>query len=321
MPGRLLSLSLVTGAYVACISAAYLSLQMLPHNVTCAGGWLHPATPFGPLLAVLWGDIVATVVIWLFSLIFDNSSFYDPYWSVIPVARAAYLVSLSNSQAVSGRTLLCVGSLCFWALRLTINWIRGWTGLQHEDWRYVEMRGWFPAGCLGRAVYWVVGSFGGIHMFPTLMVWLANVPLYPALVTGTAPLSVWDYVAFAICIAAATLQFVADEQMRAFRRRPNKGKEACMEEGVWRFCRRPNYLGELSFWWGQCLFAYAAEPSSMYFAIWGAIVIHALFVFASGPWMDRRQLARRPTTFRNYMSRTTTMFLPWPPAAKGEKTT
>ena len=27
-----------------------------------------------------------------------------------------------------------------WAVRLTWNWARGWTGLGHEDWRYVDIR-------------------------------------------------------------------------------------------------------------------------------------------------------------------------------------
>ena len=39
--------------------------------------------------SLLWtaaaADIAATLVVFVFSLILDNSSVYDPYWSVAPV--------------------------------------------------------------------------------------------------------------------------------------------------------------------------------------------------------------------------------------------
>jgi len=38
------------------------------------------------------------------------------------------------------RLLLAFTLVTFWAVRLTWNWARGWTGLTHEDWRYVDLR-------------------------------------------------------------------------------------------------------------------------------------------------------------------------------------
>ena len=39
---------------------------------------------FHPVLVVLVLDILATLTIFLFSVLFNNSSLYDPYWSVVP---------------------------------------------------------------------------------------------------------------------------------------------------------------------------------------------------------------------------------------------
>ena len=39
----------------------------------------------------LAADVVATVVVFGFSLALDNSSMYDPYWSVAPVPIVALL--------------------------------------------------------------------------------------------------------------------------------------------------------------------------------------------------------------------------------------
>ena len=37
-------------------------------------------------LKLLFTDIFATIVIFIFSCIFSNASIYDPYWSVQPIA-------------------------------------------------------------------------------------------------------------------------------------------------------------------------------------------------------------------------------------------
>ena len=43
-------------------------------------------------LDILLAHIVATVVIFIFSVIYKNSSLYDPFWSVIPLPIFIYLI-------------------------------------------------------------------------------------------------------------------------------------------------------------------------------------------------------------------------------------
>src|SRR5205085_12467534 len=43
-----------------------------------------------PILVALVADSAATIAVFAFSMAFDNSSFYDPYWSVAPFAIASY---------------------------------------------------------------------------------------------------------------------------------------------------------------------------------------------------------------------------------------
>lgn len=52
------------------------------------------------------------------------------------VARLSYI----GPQVPWERTLLVCLAVGIWAFRLTYNWIIGWTGLNHEDWRYLQMR-------------------------------------------------------------------------------------------------------------------------------------------------------------------------------------
>jgi steroid 5-alpha reductase family enzyme len=262
-------------------------------------------TLFGPG-APAWekiaaADGAATVAVFAFSVVFDNSSFYDPYWSVAPMLIAPALAAQSVASVPSVRRALVVALVLAWGARLTYNWARGWQGLAHEDWRYVDHRG------KGRP-YWVV-SFVGFHMMPTIWVYLGCLSLVPAIVSGTRPVGVLDGVAFAVTAAAIALEAIADQQLRAFRLAlATPGR--ILDTGVWAMCRHPNYLGELTFWWGLYLFALAADPS-WWWAVVGPLSITLLFALLSVPLIDRRSLARRPG-YRDHMQRVPALFpRPW----------
>ena len=126
-----------------------------------------------PIMRTLAADVVATLVIFGWSYAYDNSSFYDAYWSVIPPAIAVYWVMLAEPTVPALRTNGLLLVIFLWGIRLTWNWARGWTGLDHEDWRYVDFRTQFPRA------YWLV-SLGGIHFLPTLTVLAGLVLAWPA---------------------------------------------------------------------------------------------------------------------------------------------
>ncbi|MCE9579130.1 MAG: DUF1295 domain-containing protein [Deltaproteobacteria bacterium] len=235
-----------------------------------------------PWRAMLIGDVAATIVVFAWSVALDNSSVYDPYWSVAPMVFAPWLAL--NGAAPTARGVIVTALMLAWGARLTWNWARGWQGLAHEDWRYVDIRD------KTRRLYWPV-SFLGIHLMPTLMVYLGSLALVPAL-TIDRPLGPLDLAAALVTIGAIALEATADAQLRAFRRSaPPAG--AIMARGLWGWSRHPNYLGEISFWWGLGLFALAADPGA-WRALAGAAVITLLFVFISVPLLDRRSVARRP---------------------------
>jgi steroid 5-alpha reductase family enzyme len=169
---------------------------------------------------------------------------------------------------------------------LTWNWARGWTGLDHEDWRYIMLRE--KTG----AFYWFV-NFGGIHMVPTLVVFAGCLALYPALASGERPFGVLDVAATILTAGAIWLEGTADNQLRRFRL-GNPPADAMLETGVWARSRHPNYLGEILFWWGLWLFGVAADPATWWWTIAGPVSISVLFRFVSLPMIETRMLERRP---------------------------
>jgi steroid 5-alpha reductase family enzyme len=244
---------------------------------------------YTPLERILYADIAATLVIFVSSVLANNSSMYDAYWSVIPGLIAAYYIYLDPAPTRSWIIFVLVE---LYAIRLTVNWIKGWPGIQHEDWRYVDFRknvgNW----------YWLV-SLAGLHFFPTVMVFLGCIALYPAMLLPQVELNWLDYLAAFVTFAAVAIEYISDEQMRTFRANPdNKGK--VMTSGLWAWSRHPNYVGETMFWFGLFLFCLASNADWVWYSLIGPVAMYLMFQFASIPMMEKRSAARRP----NYLDAT-----------------
>jgi steroid 5-alpha reductase family enzyme len=250
----------------------------------------------------LSADVLATLVVFAFSFRYRNSSFYDPYWSVIPPLLAVWWMWRHPASLDDTRAWLVQGLVWLWAIRLTTNWSVYWGGLQHEDWRYPIVRA--RAG-----KYAVLADLGGIHLVPTLQVFLGCLPIYAVMSRPGAPLGVLDGLAFLVTLGAVAIELVADLQLHAFIARRQPG--TMIMSGLWGWSRHPNYFGELSFWWGLMLFGLAAAPGQWAWIIPGALAMTWLFVFISVPFMDRRSLERRPA-YAEYMRKVSAL-VPLPP--------
>jgi steroid 5-alpha reductase family enzyme len=100
-----------------------------------------------------------------------------------------------------------------------------------------------------------------------------------------------DVIAAAVTLGAIVLETTADRQLNQHRRSASETAQI-LDQGLWARCRHPNYLGEVSFWWGVYLFGLAASPAHWWLVI-GPLAMTGLFVGVSVPWMDRHLLARK----------------------------
>lgn len=237
------------------------------------------------LIRFFIADVVATGLIFAFSFIFKNSSFYDPYWSVIPIVLSLGFIYFANEEANLIRQWVVFALVAAWGLRLTFNWARGWQGLHHEDWRYVDFQEKMPK------VYWLV-SFSGIHLFPTVMVFLGCIPLWSSQSLNVHAFGVIDLIALLITALAILIEGVADNQLRKFRLN-NTEKGKILNTGLWAYSRHPNYFGEMLFWWGLFLFVFSHDYNLWWMGI-GTLAITLLFILYSVPALDERSKACRP---------------------------
>jgi steroid 5-alpha reductase family enzyme len=272
-PDRRISFSALLLAYLvagaAALTAAAIARRFVPS--------LHP------VLAAAAADLLATIVVFAFSAGFDNSSIYDPYWSVAPVPIALFWLFASGGAGTRPRQAAVLILLAAWAVRLTVNCLARWRGLAHEDWRYAGYRR------LG-AGYWPV-SFLGFHLMPTLFVFLGCLPLWPALTAGGRATGVLDAAALVVTAGAIGIEAVSDLQLQRFLSRRKSGRRL-IDEGLWKLLRHPNYLGEVALWWGLWLFGLAADPS-WWWTIAGPTAITLMFLLVSVPMMNRHLSGRR----------------------------
>ena len=248
----------------------------------------------------IWLDIVtahlaSTLIIFSFSLIFKNSSLYDPFWSVMPFFIFLYLVfNVEIDEPTFGRFILIGIPITYYAVRLTWNWAKSWEGLNDEDFRYLNLYATFGN------FKWFINLFG-IHLFPTFMVNICLFPLYYAISINTEPLNFIDWFFCLFTFLAVLLEHISDEQMHKFKAQQDNVSKT-MKNGLWKYSRHPNYLGEILFWFGIFGFSLSQSLENWWLIVFPFSML-LMFVFASIPMMDNRSLDRRED-YLEYMEET-----------------
>ena len=232
------------------------------------------------LVALFLADVVATVVVWGFGLFYKNVSVYDPYWSVAPPVMFTIWAFYKSTFTLP--VVLLLIAVWYWGIRLTGNWAYTFKGLAHEDWRYTRYR-----ETQSPFVFQIINFFG-LNMMPTVLVFAAMLPGF-GLFESTEATNMLTWLGFAICISAATLQLVADTQIHRFHE--EHPGQYC-DVGFWKHGRHPNYLGEISMWWG--VWTMYASVYGLDCLILAPVAMTALFLFISIPMMERRQLQNKP---------------------------
>lgn len=254
--------------------------------------------PITHLASYLIADVAATVFVWLTGLCFRNASIYDPYWSIAPIVLTiGFIYKLYPIYTIDTMGILYLIIFTLWGVRLTLNWMIGWHGFQQQDWRYTMLKEKMPK-------LWPITNFFGINMMPTIIVFINMIPVYYS--TRFYPLNVLTILGGLICLSAILLQSVSDSQIRKFKAaHTNMGMN--MESGLWRYSRHPNYLGEVSLWWGIWLMQISVLPN-VWWTVFAPILMTMLFVFISIPMMENK-LKQSKQGYTEYIKNTSMLLL------------
>ena len=260
--------------------ALSLAFVYLLYAIAFVGGYFSSIWIDNIYYQLAFMDIVATLIIWVFSIVLKNTSLYDPYWSLTPWVIATYLLFAYKVHNVY--TFILYVAFSIWSWRLTINWMITFDDLSWEDWRYKSYREKY-----GRFVFEFINLLG-FMMMPTILVFAGLIPLILLLVNGANAFSLFGS---AIILLGTLLEFFADHDMHSFLKETTERK-VC-DRGLWKYSRHPNYLGENLIWIGLYVALVVSLPQYWYYFV-GALLIFLLFEFISIPLMEKRQISRRP---------------------------
>ena len=278
--GRAWSFAIIALVYAIAIAVGIVSYIYMPFTF-----WLN----------LLIADIIATVTVFIFSLIFRNASVYDPYWSVQPIVIViGFAIGSGNLYGVQ---LLAMIAVLLWGVRLTANWAYTFYGMGYQDWRYTMLH-----DNTGKA--YPVINFIGIHLVPTLVVYGCVLPVVFTFVENPT-YNFGATIFFTLSVAATVLQAIADIQMHRYRKNRTG---PFIRNGLWKYSRHPNYLGEILMWWGIAL-SYVCIAPARWYLIAGAVANTLLFLCVSIPMADKRQA--RKEGFDEYKKQTRMLLPIW----------
>ncbi|ORX58516.1 DUF1295-domain-containing protein [Piromyces finnis] len=236
---------------------------------------------FSVLINILICDVIATVFVWICGLILKTASTYDPYWSVQTII--IYIPLLFYYQNWNWFTIIPVIVIGLYSIRLTTNFAIGFHDLTYVDWRYKLIKE------KTKKFYQLVNLLG-ICMFPTLVVYGASVPLF--IYASLNSFSYLDIIGSIIILGGTILELIADRQMKKFIK-TRKSRDEVINVGLWKYSRHPNYLGEISIWFGVALIL-IINNFSYWYCIVGAIINLLMFLIISIPLEEYHMKSYKP---------------------------
>ncbi|KAH7679519.1 3-oxo-5-alpha-steroid 4-dehydrogenase (acceptor) protein [Dioscorea alata] len=172
-----------------------------------------------------------------------------------------------------------------------------------EDRRFDEMR-----NNLGKlAVFWI---------FQAVWVWTVSLPVTVVNASDRNPsVQARDIIGWIMWSIGITIEATADQQKLIFKNSPvNKGKWCNV--GVWRYCRHPNYFGEILLWWGIFVASTPVLRGAEWLVIFGPVFLTLLLLFVSGVPLLEESADKRYGGIEEYRlyKNTTSPLVPLPPA-------
>lgn len=249
------------------------------------------------ILAMLIADVVATVFVWSMGLICRTASVYDPYWSLQTLfIYGGLLIYFNNWNLFS---LVPLFAILVYSIRLTGNFIKGFQDFSYVDWRYKML-----AEKSGK-LFQLVNLFG-ICMFPTLVVFGASIPLmvYASLLVESY--SYLDFVGSLVIVLGTILELISDLQMKEFIA-TRKSRNEVINIGLWKYSRHPNYLGEITIWFGVAMVLILGRWQFWYLFA-GATINLLMFIFISIPMEEKHMLSYKPE-LRTYINTTSCVLI------------
>lgn len=237
----------------------------------------HPlvGTPIGNALDLC---LIVAALCWLMSIITRECSWIDRLWSILP---PVYCLIVANDLGFQDLRVNVVTLLvCLWSIRLTFNYaLKGgyWFGGEDYRWEYVRKQ-------FGPVKFQLLNFFF-VAWGQMLVIWLFTSPIHQAWVHKGTELGWLDFVAIVVFLIFFVIQTISDMQMWLFqrekKRRVAQGEDVSqpfISNGLFRFCRHPNYTAEIGMWITVFVFGVAASGQVFHWTGLGFPLLILIFI-------------------------------------------
>ena len=253
-------------------------------------------------LDILFWDFLESTLLFGFAIASNSISIIDVYWKLAPLFQiSVFIFNRYQNANVSIKHLISFLLVALWALRLLYNYLRSWPGLNFLDFRvkyYKDKTGMLFFWPMAYIIFFIVSGF---------LLYLAKLSILIFAVESDNDFRYHILLGWFTMLSGVMVETLADNQLYNFRK--SKKKTPILDEGLWYYCRHPNYLGEMLFWWG--VFLTSLEIFDRYpWMILGPLVMSSMFAFGSGPWMDQH-LSERRKSYLDYMKINRSLMIPW----------
>lgn len=255
-----------------------------------------------------YSQTVAAVMLLVFILarLSKDNSIMDIFYG--PTFLVATGVTLWQQTTLTPAAIVLSSVVTLWVLRLGLRIAKKNLG-RGEDARYAAWRtAWMQRGYW----YFVVRSFIQINVLQGVIIVLVSLPIIITLSADNAPLTWFTYIGIGISLFGLLYESIADWQLDAFIARKRRGDtdKPLMDEGLFRYSRRPNYFGESLIWWGLAISTLALPWG--WLALIGPTLITFIVTRVTGPMLEEQFAHQYPEEFARYQGQTN-YFIPGPP--------
>lgn len=235
-----------------------------------------------PLYRLYLIDLLITCLLFFIgNYLFLSNNIYDLHWSLLPLFSSIYFLSI-----ISWKCSLVIFLISIWAFHLIEQNLSAIDHIQHEDWRYQQMRKDY-------ANHFPLFAFVAIHLLPMCEVLLGSSSIYYIYLQPN--LTTIDVICLLMIFIGVFIENLADRQLNKFRRRKSQSRQlrfGVLADGLWKYSRHPNYLGELIFWWALFGLGWLAHAPVWYGL--GPLLITLMMYFGSIPMSEERLYRKYP---------------------------
>ncbi|MDG2271537.1 MAG: DUF1295 domain-containing protein [Halioglobus sp.] len=253
------------------------SIAIAALAITWAGSYGGLILSSIPLMAwVVFGIFTIQCIAFLPAYLYQTERYYDLVGSLTYIS--AVLLVLIFSGKVSIRQMLIMAFIIIWAARLGsflfLRIIR-----DGSDSRFDKIK---PSALLFFRTWMLQGLWVTVT---------AGAALAALTVGNTVPLNVFDGLAIALWLFGFSVEVIADQQKRQFRK--NHGSDSFITTGLWSRSRHPNYFGEITLWVAVALLAFPALQSWQYLTLVSPLFVFLLLTRVSGvPLLEHKSNRR-----------------------------